>query len=95
MTELQAKFVELDRKKDEWKKFFEEYQETVQSLADEQGVGSFFQDDQGIVYEVAIPDGRFVHYEKFTINRTRREGERQGSLSMKKAREAGFTVEGK
>lgn len=95
MTDLQKKFVELDRKKDEWKKFYEEYSETVNQLAAEQGVGKMFQDDQGIVYEIVIPQGRFVHYEQFGVDRTRREGETKGALSMKRAREAGFIVEGK
>lgn len=94
MTELQKKFIELDRKKDEVKRFFEEYNEVVSALAQEQGVGSFFQDDKGVVYQVSIPDGKFVYFEKFAVDRTRREGEKAGSLSLKKAREAGFIVEG-
>ena len=95
MTELQKKFIALDKKKDEYKEFFEEYQETLGALASELGVGSFFQDDQGTVYEITVPKGRFVYYENFAVDRTRRPGEKRGSLSMTRAREAGFIVEGK
>lgn len=95
MTELQKKFIELDKKKKEYKEFIEEYSNTVNALVEELGVGVFFQDEEGTVYETVVPEGRFVHYEKFSVDRTRREGEAKGSLSMKRAREAGFIVEGK
>ena len=95
MNDLQKKFVELDRKKDEVKQFFDEYGEVIAELAKQEGIGAMFQDEQGVVYQIEIPEGRFVHYEKFGVKRTRREGERAGSLSLTKAREAGFVVEGK
>lgn len=94
LSEVQQKFVELDRKKAEYKQFLEEYKATLESLVAEMGLGKFFQDEEGIVYQTAEATGRFVYYEKFTVNRTRRDGEAKGSLSAKAAREAGFTVEG-
>jgi hypothetical protein len=94
LTEAQKKFVELDRRKAEYKQFLEEYKAATESVVAEVGVGKFFQDEQGVVYQTAEPDGRFVYYERHTVNRTRREGEKAGSLSMKAAREAGFIVEG-
>lgn len=95
MTEAERRFVELDRRKDEVKKFFDEYAAATEALVEAHGVGHFFQDDEGVVYETAVPAGRFVYYEKFVVNRTRRGDEKQGSLSLKAAREAGFEVEGK
>jgi len=99
MTKTQKRFVELDRRKDEIKKFFEEYNEAVAAVVQEfsneaemESAGNFFQDDQGVVYKTDIPEGRFVYFDKYAILRTRRENETKGSLSMKEAAEAGFTI---
>ena len=94
LTEAQKKFVELDRRKVEYKQFLEEYKAATAALFAEMGVGRFFQDEAGVVYQTAEAEGRFVYYEPHVVNRTRREGESKGTLSMKAAREAGFQVEG-
>lgn len=94
MTEAQKKFVELEKKKEEVKKFFEELKAATEALAVEVGMDGMFQDDEGIVYKVVKPAGRFVAYEDISYKRTRRPGEKAGDLSMKEAREAGFKVEG-
>jgi hypothetical protein len=94
LTEAQKRFVLLDRRKAEYKQFLEDLKAATEAVVAEIGVGGFFQDEEGIVYQTAEPDGRFVYYERVIINRTRREGEAKGSLSMKTAREAGFAVEG-
>ena len=95
LTPAVRRFIELDKKKAEVKKFFEEYSEAVAAVVEEVGVGGHFQDEDGTVYQAAIPEGRFVAFDKFTIQRTRREGETRGDLSMKAARELGYEVEGK
>lgn len=92
MTEAQKKFVELERKKEEVKKYYEELNAAIQQLVDEHGVGHYFMDDQGIVYGIVEAEGKWVPYEKFTYVRTRREGEARGTLSMKEAKERGFAV---
>jgi hypothetical protein len=92
MTETQKKFVELDKKKAEYKEFLEEYKTTMSELVEELGVGGHFQDAEGTVYQAAECDGKFVYFDKFEIKRTRREGERAGSLSLKKAQELGYGV---
>lgn len=94
LTETQRRFVELDRRKAEYKLYLEELKAATEALVAEMGVGKFFQDEAGIVYQTAEATGRFVYYEKFTVNRTRREGEAKGTLAMKAAKEAGFAVEG-
>lgn len=94
LSDAQKRFVELDRRKAEHKQFLEEYKAAVEAVVAEVGLGAFFQDEQGVVYQAAEPEGRFVYYEKVTVNRTRREGEAKGSLSLKAAKEAGFQVEG-
>ena len=92
MTEAQKKLVELDRKREEIKKFFEEYEAAKEAVRNELGLNKYWQDEQGIVYKLVEPAGRFVNYEKTALERTRRPGERAGSISMKEAREAGFTL---
>ena len=92
MSPLHQKLIELDRRKDEVKKFYEEYKVTLEALVKEHGVGHAFQDEVGIVYQLAEPDGKWVNFDKYSLDRTRREGEKAGTLSMKKAQELGFEV---
>jgi hypothetical protein len=63
MTENQKKLVELDKKKEEIKKFYEELKLTTEAVSKEVGIDGYFQDDEGIVYKVVIPEGKFVHFE--------------------------------
>lgn len=94
LTETQKKFVELDRRKPEYKQFVEELKAATEAVVAEMGLGKFFQDEQGVVYETAEATGRFVYFDRFTINRTRRAGEAKGTLSIRAAQEAGFQVKG-
>lgn len=93
MTEAQKKFVELDKKKAEYKEFMEEYAQAINDLVSEMGLNGHFQDAEGTVYQTAECDGKFVYFDKFEIKRTRREGERAGTLSLKKAKDLGYNVE--
>jgi len=93
LTEVQKRFVELEKQKQDHRLFFEELESAAQEVADEIGIDSMFQDDEGTVYQVVIPEGRFVHYPKIGYIRTRRTEEKRGDLSLKKAKEAGFEVE--
>ena len=95
MTEAQARFIELEKKKNEVKKYFEELQEATLALAEEVGVGGHFQDEEGTVYQIVVPEGRFVKFDKIGYQRTRRTDEKKGDLSLSKARELGYVVEGK
>jgi hypothetical protein len=92
MTDAQRHFVELERKKEEVKKYFEELNVATEAVSKEVGINGFFQDDQGIVYKVVIPDGKFVYFEKISYVRTRRSHEKRGDLSMKEAEEAGYKL---
>lgn len=93
LTPAQLRFIELDKKKAEYKKFMEEYQSAVVDLVKEVGIGGHFQDADGTVYQTAECDGKFIHYEKYEVTRTRRAGEKSGSLALKKAAELGYNVE--
>ncbi len=93
MTPAQAKFVELEKQKALVKAYFEKLSEATEELVKEIGVNAYFQDEEGTVYKTCVPDGRFVTYERFSVKRTRRKGERAGDLSLTEATNAGFKVE--
>ncbi len=93
MTEAQKKFVALEKRKEEVKKYFDELAAATEAVSKEIGINGYFQDTEGTVYKIVIPEGRFVAFDKLGYERTRRAGERQGSLSLKEAKEQGFVVE--
>jgi poly-beta-hydroxyalkanoate depolymerase len=93
LTELHLKLIELDRKKAEVKKFYEDYANALEELTKEFGVGHHFQDDQGIVYQIVEQDGKWVTFDRLAVDRTKRPNEDRGSLSVKKAKELGYSVE--
>ncbi len=92
MTPAQVRLVELDLKKDEYKKYVEELQATITEVVAELGVGGMFQDPSGLVWKMVIPEGKFVYFDKLSYNRTKRPHEDRGSLSVKEAEAAGFKI---
>jgi hypothetical protein len=92
LTQLHLRLIELDRRREEVKKFFDDYKNTVELLIKENGVDHAFQDDQGIVYQLVEIEGKWVNFERYGVERTKRSGEARGSLSIKKAKELGFAV---
>jgi len=89
MTPAQQRFVELEKQR---KVFLEEFDAALQAVADENGVDSYFQDDEGTVYKVVCPAGRWVKFDTVSYLRTRRGEEKAGTLSQKEAEGAGFKV---
>ena len=86
-------FIDLERKKEEVKEYYESLNKATEAVVAEIGVGTYFQDPtDGTVYQVVVPEGRFVTYEKYGFIRTKRDGETRGSLSVKKAEEIGLKV---
>ena len=55
---------------------------------DEIGVGGMFKAEDGTVYKMTEPEGRFIFYQRYDYARTRKEGEKRGELSMKEAEES-------
>jgi len=92
LTPTQLKLIELDKKKEEVKKYYEELAQTLEELVKQNGLNSMFMDQDGIVYKVIKPEGRFIPYENHAYVRTKRSGEERGSLSLKEAKERGFDV---
>ena len=93
LTDKQKRFVELERKKDEFKKYNEDLDKALTELIGEQGLNSMFQDEQGTVYKLVECEGKFIKFDKHSYNRTKRFGEDRGSLSLKEARERGFAID--
>ena len=92
MTPTQMKFIALEKKKDEVKKYYEDLKNVLEEIARENGVNSYFQDAEGTVYKIVEPAGKFVTYDKISYVRTRRLHEERGDLSLKEAKAAGFLV---
>ncbi len=96
VSSIQRHFIELDKRfTAEIKPFLDAYRAAKEAVIIEIGVDRHFQDEEGTVYQAVIPAGRFVAFERYTVQRTRREGETKGDLSMTAARELGYLVEGK
>lgn len=95
MSPAIQRFLELERKKADIKKYFEELNKAVEDVIKEVGVGAYFQDpSDGTVFKTVIPDGRYVAFDKYGYHRTRRAhlGEKKGDLSLTEATTAGFTL---
>jgi hypothetical protein len=55
-------------------------------------LGFMFQDPEDkVVYQIIAPSGTFIEFKNIDYIRTRKEGEKAGTLSMKAAQEAGFS----
>jgi hypothetical protein len=93
LTDTQRRFIELDKKRSEYKKFIEDYNQAVQDLIKEVGIGAHFQDGENTVYQTALCDGKWIAFDKYEVNRTRRFGEKSGSLALKTAKELGYNIE--
>lgn len=94
MTEAQKKFVNLEKQKEQVKKFFEDLNDALTEVQKEVGLNGMFQDDEGTVYKVVEPDGKYVQFDKVSYTRTRRVTEERSPLplSIKEAEAAGFNV---
>ena len=67
MTEAQKHFLELEKKKEEVKRFFEELKLAIEAVAKEVGVGGYFQDpSDGTVFKIVEPEGKFVNFERIS-----------------------------
>lgn len=93
VTPEMLKFLELEKRKNEVKKYFEELNAATEAVAKQIGIGGMFQDPtDGTVFKIIEPDGQWVTYSKIGYKRTRRHGEERGDLSLKEAEAAGFNI---
>lgn len=94
MTDAQKRFISLEKQKEEIKKFFENLSEAIVAVQKEVGTNGYFQDEEGTVYKIVEPDGKYVPFEKLSYLRTRRLNEDRSPLplALKEAEAAGFNV---
>jgi hypothetical protein len=90
MTKEEAakKLVELDNQKVEIKKWYEDLAEVLEALGPE----AHFQSQDGQVFLIEEAKGKWVPFEKLHYIRTKKEDEKRGELSMKRAKELGYEV---
>lgn len=84
----QARLVELDLRKPEIQAYYEELEKITAAVAAEVGMDGYFQAPDGTVYKLVKPADQFVTYRQFAFERTKRDGESRGTLSMKEAADA-------
>jgi len=93
MTEAQAKFIELSKQYESLKESMKAHKQELVELMAEIGVGSHFQDpEDGTVFQIVKPSGTFISFDEVAYERTKRNGEAKGTLSMKKADELGYKL---
>jgi hypothetical protein len=93
LTDQQKKFIEVTKELELLKEKRKEIGSQLEELANQIGIGSSFQDPEDkTVFEIVVPDGRYMYFDKIDYVRTRREGERSGSLSLKRAKELGYEL---
>lgn len=90
MTPSQEMFVALEKSR---KAFLDDFDAALQAVAAEVGTDGYFQDSEGVVYKIICPAGRWVKFDAVSYVRTKRNGESQGTLSIKEAVAAGFTFQ--
>jgi len=91
LTSAQRKLIELDRMKDVWKRWHEDLKQAIEEVVEE-GHTHFQDPEDGTVFQIVEPKGRYVYFERYGYERTRREGEARGSLSLKAAKELGYEI---
>lgn len=89
---LQNSVVELSLQKEALKKQMEEVSAKLEESLSLLGIGHVFQAEDGTVFRVAKPTGTYISFKSIDYDRTRREGEKSGSMSLKDAQAAGFEV---
>lgn len=93
LSDEQKKFIELSKKLEGLKAELKEVNIQIDELLSGFGVGAAFQDpEDSTVFEVVAPKGTFVNFKTIDYERTKRQGEARGSLSLVRAKELGFSV---
>jgi len=93
LTDQQKKFIEVTKQLELLKEKRKEIGSQLEELANSLGIGASFQDPEDkTVFEIVVPEGKYMYFDKVDYVRTRREGERSGSLSLKRAKELGFEL---
>jgi hypothetical protein len=93
LTDLQKQFILVSKQIESLKDQLKELNEKSAEMMKEIGLGTSFQDPtDNTVFLIVEPNGTFIEFKKIGYERTRREGERSGSLSLTKAKELGYQI---
>ncbi len=93
LNDTQIKFLTLAEQYEATVEQLKKIKEQIQPVMSELGVGTFLQDpNDGTVYQVVNPTGKFVFFDPIDYIRTRKITEDKGDLSIKKAEEAGYSM---
>lgn len=87
LTVAQQRLVDLDIRKKEIEEYYKLLEATLSEVAQEVGLNGYFQADDGTIYKIVKPEGRFVMFKDLEYLRTKREGESRGTLSRKEGEE--------
>jgi hypothetical protein len=90
--ELEQAVIETSLKVEAMKKEMADLYKKLEESLKLLGIGHMFQSEDGTVFRVSKPAGVFTPYRDIDYDRTRREGEKSGSLSLTDARAAGYEV---
>lgn len=90
---MENQFFELAKKYESLVEELKSVKDQMNAVMADIGVNKFIQDPSDMtVYQIVVPQGRFVHFDTISYIRTRKENEERGDLSLKKAEEAGFNL---
>jgi predicted RNA-binding Zn-ribbon protein involved in translation (DUF1610 family) len=94
LERLQLAYCEMDRIEHEHKQFYKDRAALLSRIEELAGVGYHFQDEEGVVYEIAPKKGQWVDFSPYEMHRTRRDTDvsGRGSLSLDRAEELGYEV---
>lgn len=93
LTDEQKKFIEMSKKIENLKNELKELNTEMDMVLSTIGVGKAFQDpEDGTVFEIIAPKGTFVNFKAIDYERTKRQGETRGSLSVTRAKDLGFII---
>jgi hypothetical protein len=92
LEEQKQNVITLSLQKEKLRKEMEELNKNLEESLKNLGLGYIFQAEDGTVFRVSKPAGTFISFRDIDYDRTRREGEKSGSMSLTDARAAGFEV---
>lgn len=92
-TDTQQEFIRLVKEKETLEKQIRRVNFIMTDIMKQLPMGEMFQEPEtGVVYQIIIPAGRYMEYRTIDYIRTRKSGEKIGTLSIKAAEEAGFVL---
>lgn len=93
LTDEQKEAIEISKQIEQKVEELKQLNSKLDEILTNIGIGSSFQDPtDNTVFEIVIPKGQFTSFRHVGYERTKREGERAGSLSVKRAKELGFDL---